>query len=98
MVCPVVRDAPQPLPVSFADRDGERSSCSFTVWIVTLRTGLSNLFSRRPRRRNWGAVNKRSRSLKGEDLCSSKKANLITLLHRKFGIQTGVSSYLRVPF
>lgn len=35
----VVRNAPQPLPVFFADRDGERFLCLLTVCIVTLRAG-----------------------------------------------------------
>ena len=55
----VVRNAPQPLPVSFADRDGERFSCLFTVWIVTLRAELNKSFLCSPRLRNCGTVNKR---------------------------------------
>ena len=59
VVTSVVRNAPQLLPVSFTDRDGERFSCLLAVWIVTLRTGLGKSFLCSPRLRNWGTVNKR---------------------------------------
>ena len=40
----VVKNAPYPLPVSFADKDGERFSCLLTACIVPLRAGLSKSF------------------------------------------------------
>ena len=56
----VIKNAPCPLPEMVSRLGRGAFFVPQTVCIVTLRAGLGKSFLRRPCRKNWGAVNKKS--------------------------------------
>ena len=77
----VVRNAPQPLPVSFADRDGERFSYLWLSALYLWEQNEASHFCAIRGSENWGTVNKKAPG--GKTTSKQSRPHFIFLIDKR---------------